>query len=1008
MDNAQINVSGIRKSLNTQNKAKLDDLNRKIEPLLSRTSNLLTNYTEHTLKHSLGVEQVYDIILDNNFDLLNEEEKYLLIAATLLHDVGMVGRKEELNELGYEEYRRKGHHSFSKMVIKSEAALLNFDRVEANLIADIAEAHRKINLDSLEEHVPSGIGGSVRMRLLGALIRFADELHITNDRSSELLVNVLSPDKFSMKHHKRHLDVVGVNRSIENRKNIEISAIIDDWESEQLMQEMFQEILNKFSEVKAIFDANNIDLDKVEMKYRDEVLVTKEVYLELSSCERTLFELHEKLQNRSNATINKVVSNLVETSLISINDTEKYHLNSDGKTFKTVFNSLMQTENIYKFIDSSYVTNNIGAIFDEIALNIYSHRVFDGDRDDRLLLIKNSPIVLDHLLNMQEMDHTLGQLDRSVILDLLILNGYMQDVAVNPNLSKNDESIFAMQNIQNNIHKHLGSFLRLIQHMDKKTLDESQSRLTESLEDQKKKDDELKQPSISFKSTSKASDLPHTNLMSIYLASAASGESFKIYKDISVTENQNIELIDGEKLEAMDFVQLEFSPQQPDIPLLKNDFWCAIEEDNVNRSLYFKINEKGQNLTEYPFILKLSYYSQTKINFNIECTPFSNASDYLKMILTLEKINALDYRRVYFKDSEDKVFLTSSCPKINKSFNGIEKDILNKIIELEGKLEKSLPLPDELNHNVSLKLDKLLQEIDESNSIHILKKYEELNSRAKLTLLEIELPGSTEEKHFRRIITQSQGWIKYKSLGIKALSSQSSEWNQAVKDQSSIKLRMHFRKYSSEELFSKLMTENSALIKIFGIHREANLSEERLRTFVEIDFESAVDNVQKVKIRIEEIDDRWNDIEELYDTHDYVKLIPYLEEFKIDETTLAYAYVLVERFDEAIRLAKKVVQDDMKSVAHMTIGLAYVGKGDYKAAYDSYFLGTRVCSHPWYPYARDNFINFLQVRGIKLNDDLRDIEKLLSTERSPQSLNSKCYCNSKKKLKKCHANISNF
>lgn len=54
----QYKESEIRLSLNGQYKAMLDNLNSKVEPILASTSNVLTNYTEHTLRHSLGVESV--------------------------------------------------------------------------------------------------------------------------------------------------------------------------------------------------------------------------------------------------------------------------------------------------------------------------------------------------------------------------------------------------------------------------------------------------------------------------------------------------------------------------------------------------------------------------------------------------------------------------------------------------------------------------------------------------------------------------------------------------------------------------------------------------------------------------------------------------------------------------------------------------------------------------------------------------------------------------------------
>lgn len=485
MSTIQNKETGIRLSLkDTQFKAKLDTLNTKVEPVLARTSNILTNYTEHTLRHSLGVESVYDVLLDGDYSILTEEEKYLLIAATLLHDIGMVGKKEELTKIGYEAYRRNGHHNFSKEIIIREALLLGFDRVEAVLIADIAAAHRKVPLDSLEESVASGIGGHIRLRLLGALLRLADELHITKDRSSDLVINIVKPDPNSLQHHERHLSIIGVSRKPNDRKKIVISAIVNDWIAEKLMDQLLDEITKKHLEVNEILEDNNIIVTEISKQYMNEKLVTKEVLLELSYSHLSMIELLDGLQYRESSTISRVVVALIDTNIISqLSETsDKYQINDDPITFKAVFNSLKDTNQIISFMRSSYVENNIASIFDNIAFEIYSHKVTGGDKLDRVLLIKNSPTVLNNLLNEQEMNAKFGQMDRSVILDLLILNGYMQDVAKDPILSKQEEIVLAMQNIQNNVHKNLGSFLSLVQHLDTESQQVQREVLTQQIE----------------------------------------------------------------------------------------------------------------------------------------------------------------------------------------------------------------------------------------------------------------------------------------------------------------------------------------------------------------------------------------------------------------------------------------------------------------------------------------------------------------------------------------------
>lgn len=486
METNEFRESGIRKSLTVPFKAKLDELNQKVRPVLGRTTNTLINFTDHSLEHSLGVENVYDLLLDEKYELLSEEERYLLISATLLHDIGMVGQREDLDKSDYESLRRNAHNYFSKDRIIKEADILGLDFSEAKLVADIAEAHRKVPLESLPLEVPYGLGNVVRIRLLGAMLRFADELHVTKGRTSTLLMKVLEPDAFSMKHHKRHENVYGVSRLSKDRNIIAISANADDWEMEKLMEEMISEIKRKHSDVKDLLNDSKILVEDVILNLHCEDLITKEIFLLLADGPTKEEELREKLNSRDPSMIKKILGAYRLRELFEFNtENGQYSLVVNEETCRLVFNSLKNTEHIFRFIRSKYLTESIGHIFDDISFRIYSHRVFHGDRDDRLLLIRNSPTVLDNLLNKQEMDPNFAQLNRAVVLDLLILNGYMQDVVKFPVLSKENESIFAMQNIQNTLHKELNPFLSLVQHLDPEIQEKSREKLEQQIEKKK-------------------------------------------------------------------------------------------------------------------------------------------------------------------------------------------------------------------------------------------------------------------------------------------------------------------------------------------------------------------------------------------------------------------------------------------------------------------------------------------------------------------------------------------
>lgn len=474
--------SGIRQSiLNERYKARLDELTIKVEPALTRTTNTLLNFTDHSLEHSLGVEKAYGIILNNDYSFLSDDEKFLLIAATLLHDIGMVGTQADFKITDYDSYRRDAHQHFSKERIFSEAITLNLDPTDAKIIADIAEAHRKVPLDSLPESLGYGMGGQIRVRMLAALLRFADELHVTKERTNNFMTNILQPDPDSMRHHRRHEHISGVTPSDDG--TIIISAYADDWEMEQLMEQMIIEIQSKLENVRSIFEKNAIQIKGVTLQLQCEGIITKEIFLTLANSSKTQEEVLSNLSNRNPDVVKKVLSALSATKIISINFEDlKYRLMTNEEVCKIVFNALKETNRIVNFIHSEYLHNVIGEIFDNIALNVYGYQIFDGNRKDRLLLVQSSPAVLDHLLNKQDMDPHFAQLDRSVIMDLIILNGFMQDITKNPSLLNDGETKFAMQTIQNSLHKQLVPFLSFVENLQSDAQEVAKQELQEQIE----------------------------------------------------------------------------------------------------------------------------------------------------------------------------------------------------------------------------------------------------------------------------------------------------------------------------------------------------------------------------------------------------------------------------------------------------------------------------------------------------------------------------------------------
>lgn len=445
---------------------RLNNISDTARPILARTTGVLSDFTEHDLNHSFGVEKMYDLLFKNDFSSLSEDERFILIAATILHDIGMVGNADWKTR---GDQLRDTHHSRSRELIVQNRLLLGFKEIEADIIGRIAEAHRKVDFNTLEASLPYGIGKSIRPRFLAALLRLADELHVTDDRAPEIVTKLINPNPLSRTHHERHQVILGVNWSSETPNVINIAAIVNDWGMETALDEMINEIQEKLVSVSDIFIENNLHIAGIQPQYLTGGLVRKEVLLDLAKnptgC--LLEDILKRLPHREEKYVEEELTKLLNNETISIDGDHLIRLKTEKEVFTNVFNYLKGTRLELEYIRSPYVKNNIEMIFDDIAINVYATRYLPGEKQDRLLLITNSPTVLDTLLNKQEVHKDFGHLDRRAVLDTVIMGGYLQDVSENPQITaRGDESNIAMHSMATSLSKSLGSFVALLQHME--------------------------------------------------------------------------------------------------------------------------------------------------------------------------------------------------------------------------------------------------------------------------------------------------------------------------------------------------------------------------------------------------------------------------------------------------------------------------------------------------------------------------------------------------------------
>lgn len=147
------------------------------------------HFTDHSISHSCRMLNYIDKLLDAP-QILIDEEKLVLICAVLLHDIGMQATKKiPSSEMPLQnedlEYIREHHHEFSEEIIKNSISLDSSKKYYLGLenvgmyvedIALVAKHHRKSNISLLSNDTVGDT--TIRIKLLAALIRFADCLDI--------------------------------------------------------------------------------------------------------------------------------------------------------------------------------------------------------------------------------------------------------------------------------------------------------------------------------------------------------------------------------------------------------------------------------------------------------------------------------------------------------------------------------------------------------------------------------------------------------------------------------------------------------------------------------------------------------------------------------------------------------------------------------------------------------------------------------------------------------------
>ena len=245
------------------------------EPLLRHAAATHPFHTSHGPDHAVALLSIVSQALDPLNTIMSAAELYILVCATMLHDIGMVG--EPRPEEATRDKIRRNHHALSAQYIRQNWRALSIRYEYVQAVADVARAHRKVNISKDIQERPIGVTANVipRTRLCAAVLRFADELHITFDRVPHDYASLSLPEE-SLKHFIAHELTTG--RAFNSTAGtVVFSVTVNDSNISVFIDELHKKIQAEIDEISTILRQNGIPYARVVFMQTRNALVRRKV-----------------------------------------------------------------------------------------------------------------------------------------------------------------------------------------------------------------------------------------------------------------------------------------------------------------------------------------------------------------------------------------------------------------------------------------------------------------------------------------------------------------------------------------------------------------------------------------------------------------------------------------------------------------------------------------------------------------------------------------------------------
>jgi hypothetical protein len=177
-------------------RSRLDQIWGKAGQMLPRAT--LSGWVDHSGDHAMRVLRNLDMLIpDYVMETINEQEAFVFLAGTLLHDIGMVPEENASVDAVTLARIRQTHGQRSADFIRHNFSDLIRADFLLNQICEIAKNHHG-------PFDPVPLSPTYDLRADALWVRLADELDFGPSRAPEWLLEYLKPDPDSMKHWSTH------------------------------------------------------------------------------------------------------------------------------------------------------------------------------------------------------------------------------------------------------------------------------------------------------------------------------------------------------------------------------------------------------------------------------------------------------------------------------------------------------------------------------------------------------------------------------------------------------------------------------------------------------------------------------------------------------------------------------------------------------------------------------------------------------------------------------------